>query len=96
MYRALNEFLGRTTIDPTLRAQYRAGRIQEILLECGFDQRTAAQLALLRAPTFEAYLKRVYEVVLGAIHDQRLYRHPWPAAGLAVAEPVFERRGEAA
>lgn len=96
MYRALNEFLGQTAVDPTLQNAYRAGKIKSVLRECGFDATTAAKLALLQAPDFEAYLKRVYETVLEEIHQGRPEQHPWPTAGLATPEPALQRRGEAA
>lgn len=96
MKRALNEFLGRTTVDPTLRGAYHAGRIEGVLRECGFEQGAAAQLARLRAPSFEDYLKGVYETVLAELEARRPYRHPWPTSGLPQAEPVARRRVEAA
>ena len=83
MQRALNELMGRSTVDPSVREAFQEGTLTSILLECGFSSDQAAKLAGLQAESLGEYLQLAHEFVSSKTEPRCSPDHPWPSDGIA-------------
>ena len=83
MLLALNQLLGRSMVDSSVKDAYQMQQTEPLLVDCGFEPAMARRLAEVEASSLEAYLMAVYELVTAELERQDSPSHPWPGEGLA-------------
>lgn len=96
MLEALNEFLGRSTVDSSLKRAFSEGKLEGALANCGFSPSAAARLSQLEASSFSGYLQLLYAEVMREVELANEAPHPWPTDGLPSEHTERARRVEAA
>lgn len=81
--KALNKFLGRSTIDPTLLEAFKEGRIAEVVAEYDFSPEILAQLHDLEVRDFKEFAELAYQVVEKITRDEGELLIPNPMEGLS-------------
>jgi hypothetical protein len=61
--KSLNQLLGRSAIDPTVKQAFEEGRLLELLAEYDFAPSVWNELAALRASEFSDYAVQAYRIV---------------------------------
>jgi hypothetical protein len=79
---ALNQLLGRSTIEPAILEAFEAGRIDELLGHYGFAPEMRKRLGRLEAETFAEFALLAYRVVQEAEQVDELATLPSPTEGL--------------
>jgi hypothetical protein len=80
--KALNKFLGRSTIDPTVLDAFEEGRIDEVIEEFDFSPEILHQLGKLEAVDFNQFAELAYQVVERLTEVDRQIQVPDPLEGL--------------
>ncbi len=80
--KALNKFLGRSTIDPAILEAFEQGRIAEVVSEYDFSPEILAQLHDLEARDFKEFAELAYQVVERLAGDEGQLLIPNPMEGL--------------
>jgi hypothetical protein len=80
--KALNKFLGRSTIDPTVLEAFEEGRINELMEEYDFSPEILHQLEKLEAVDFKQFAEFAFRVVEKFTETDRQIQIPDPMEGL--------------
>lgn len=96
MMDALNEFLGRTTVDSSLERAFEEGRLERALADCGFTPAAAASLSQLEAADFSSYIQVLFTEVMRQETAANAPPHPWPTDGLPLEQIEKQKKSEAA
>lgn len=86
--RALNQLLGRSTIDPAVAAAYEQGDFDEILADYDFTPEVRRKLKELDPDTFGEFAALALDLVLSIESDSVLARFHDPRQGLCVGDIV--------
>jgi hypothetical protein len=96
MMRSLDQLLGRSTLDPSVRTTYEAGEVAQLLAEFDFPAAIRASLCAIEADTFEAFARQAYEYLLDLEGPDDAGPDPWPSQGLPDRPHQHRRRSRAA
>ena len=79
---ALNQLLGRSTIDPSVIEAYEEGRIDDLLAEYDFSPEIRHELRLAETDNFNQFATLAYQVVEAFTNAKYRMRIPSPTEGL--------------
>jgi hypothetical protein len=82
--RALDQLLGRSTIDPRVAEAYEHGRIEEILAEYAFPPEMLRALRGLEAETFDEFASLALDLISRMKADSQASNAPDPRQGLCI------------
>ena len=80
--KALNQLLGRSTIDPTVIEAYEEGRIDDLLAEYNFSPEIRRELRLAETDDFNQFAEFAYQVVEAFTEAGCRMQIPSPTEGL--------------
>ena len=79
---ALNQLLGRSTIDPSVIEAYEEGRIDDLLAEYDFSSEIRRELRLAETDDFNQFAELAYQVVEAFAEARYRMQIPSPTEGL--------------
>lgn len=80
--KALNQLLGRSTIDPSVIEAYKEGRIDELIAEYDFSPEIRRELRLVETDNFNQFAELAYQVVEAFTEARYRMQIPSPTEGL--------------
>jgi hypothetical protein len=80
--KALNKFLGRSTIDPAVLKAFEEGRIDEVMRAYDFSPEILHQMNQLEAVDFNQFAELAFQVVESFTEIDRQIQVPDPLEGL--------------
>ncbi len=80
--RSLDQLLGRSTLDPSVRATYEAGQVAQLLSEFDFPAAIRDSLCAIEANSFDVFARQAYEYILELEGPNDAGPDPWPSQGL--------------
>ena len=84
--KALNQLLGRSTIDPSVIEAYEEGRIDDLLTEYDFSPEIRRELRLAETDNFNQFAELAYQVVEAFTEASFRMQIPSPTEGLQPEE----------
>ena len=80
--KALNQLLGRSTIDPSVLEAYEEGRINDLIAEYDFSPEIQRELRLAETDNFNQFAEFAYQVVEALTETRYRMQIPSPTEGL--------------